>query len=254
MAHSSRVLYLFLCGVSGVRQAIGDGAGLGSNAWAIAPSRSAGGHAMLLANPHLLWDDEHTFYEAHITTPGYQAYGATLVGYPVLSIAFNDRLGWTHTVNTIDAGDLYELTPEKDGYRLDGQMRPFEFDRQTLKVRQSDGSLKEEKLAIRRSIHGPVVEREGKTLAMRVAGLQASSFAGLLEQWWDMGRARNFREFRAAVERLQIPMFNIIYADRDGHTALVFARVPLRPPSVHASTNAPNMSDIDSLRPPDSPL
>jgi len=229
MAHSTRVLYLFLSGVSGVRQAMGDGAGLGSNAWAIAPSRSAGGHAMLLANPHLLWDDEHTFYEAHITTPGYQAYGATLVGYPVLAIAFNDRLGWTHTVNTIDAGDLYELTPENDGYRLDGQMHSFEFDRQTLKVRQSDGSLKEEKLAIRRSIHGPVVKREGKTLAMRVAGLQASSFAGLLEQWWDMGRARNFREFRAAVERLQIPMFNIIYADRDGHTALVFGgQVPVR--------------------------
>ena len=52
------MLYLFLSGVSGVRQAIGDGAGLGSNGWAIAPSRSADGHAMLLANPHLLWDNE----------------------------------------------------------------------------------------------------------------------------------------------------------------------------------------------------
>lgn len=229
MAHSTRVLYLFLSGVSGVAQTLGDGAGLGSNGWAIAPSRSASDHAMLLANPHLPWDNEFTFYEAHITTAGYQAYGATLVGYPVLAIAFNERLGWTHTVNTIDAGDLYELTPEKGGYSLDGQMRSFEVDRQTLKVRQADGSLKEEKLAIRRSIYGPVVEREGKTLAMRVAGLQASSFAGMLEQWWDMGHARNFGEFRAAIERLQIPMFNIIYADRDGHIALVFGgQIPVR--------------------------
>jgi acyl-homoserine-lactone acylase len=229
MAHSTRVLYLFLSGVSGVTQTFRDGSGLGSNAWALGSSRSASRHPMLLANPHLVWDNEFTFYEAQITTGGYQAYGATLVGYPVLAIAFNDRLGWTHTVNTIDAGDLYELTPDKDGYRLDGQIRPFEVDRQTLKIRQADGSVKEEKLAIRRSIHGPVVEQEGKTLAMRIVGLQASSYAGMLQQWWDMGRARNFRDFWAVAQRLQIPMFNIVYADRDGHIALVFGgQVPVR--------------------------
>lgn len=229
VAHATRVIYVFLSGVSGVAQALPNGAGLGSNAWAIAPSRSASGKAMLMANPHLLWANEFTFYEAHIVTAGYQAYGATLVGYPVLAIAFNDHLGWTHTVNTIDVGDLYELTLDKDGYKLDGQTRPFEVEPQTLKVKQADGSLKDEKLVVRRSVHGPVVEREGKTYAMRVAGLQASSFGGLLEQWWDMGRARNFRDFRVAAERLQIPMFNIIYADRDGHIALVFGgHVPVR--------------------------
>ena len=48
---------------------------------------------------------------AQLTAPGtYDAYGATLVGIPVLAIAFNDYLGWTHTVNTIDGADLYRLT------------------------------------------------------------------------------------------------------------------------------------------------
>src|SRR5687767_4290025 len=37
-------------------------------------------------------------------------------------------------------------------------------------------------------------------------------------------------------------------------TLLDSASVPLRPPSTHASTNAPKMSLIDSLLPPDSPL
>ncbi|KZL48135.1 penicillin acylase family protein [Nodularia spumigena CS-591/04] len=32
-----------------------------------------------------------------------------LVGIPVLAIAFNDNLGWTHTVNTHDGWDAYEL-------------------------------------------------------------------------------------------------------------------------------------------------
>ncbi|HXG66599.1 MAG TPA: acylase, partial [Blastocatellia bacterium] len=229
MAHSARVLYLFLSAVSGVAQALPNGAGLGSNAWAIAPSRSASGNALLLANPHLPWSNEFTFYEAHIAATGYDAYGATLVGFPVLAIAFNDRLGWTHTVNTIDPGDLYELTLDQGGYKLDGKTRPFEVETHTLKVRQPDGSLKEENLTVRRSVHGPVVEKDGKAFALRVAGVQASSFAGALQQWWDMGRAGNFREFEAVIKRLQLPMFNIIYADRDGHISLVFGgQVPVR--------------------------
>src|SRR5262249_37035655 len=117
LAHATRVMYFFLNVTSGLTQVLPDG--VGSNAWAIAPSRTEGGHALLLANPHLPWSNELTFYEAQISAPGYSAYGATLVGFPVLAIAFNDHLGWTHTVNTIDAGDLYELELEGDAYRFD---------------------------------------------------------------------------------------------------------------------------------------
>lgn len=64
---------------------------VGSNGWAIAPSHSASGKAMLLA-PHLPWSDLFLWYEAQITAPGIDAYGATLVGVPVLAIAFNATL------------------------------------------------------------------------------------------------------------------------------------------------------------------
>ena len=46
-------------------------------------------------------------------------YGATLVGFPVPAIAFNEKLGWSHTVNTYDGTDLYRLTPAEGGYRWD---------------------------------------------------------------------------------------------------------------------------------------
>ncbi len=45
---------------------------------------------------------------------------------PVLTIAFNNNLGWTHTVNTIDASDRYELTLKGDGYLLDGKTELFD--------------------------------------------------------------------------------------------------------------------------------
>jgi acyl-homoserine-lactone acylase len=186
----------------------------GSNAWAIGPSRSTSGNAILVANPHLPWGDLFTWFEVQLTSPDIDAYGATLVGAPFHGIAFNDHLGWTHTVNTHDGYDLYELTLTDDGYLFDGEVRAFESDEHVLKVRQEDGSLVDEPLTVKRSIHGPVLaERDGRALALRVVGLDA---AGSFEQYWEMSRATNFVEFRAAHSRLQMPMFTTVYADRDG--------------------------------------
>ncbi|WP_251008071.1 penicillin acylase family protein, partial [Sphingobium sp. BHU LFT2] len=85
----------------------------GSNAWAVAPSRSASGKAMLLANPHLPWaPSQLTYYEAQITAPGLAIYGATQVGLPVLRFGFNNDLGFTNTVNTMQGFTSYKLVLE----------------------------------------------------------------------------------------------------------------------------------------------
>jgi acyl-homoserine-lactone acylase len=199
----------------------------GSNAWAIAPDRSQSGHAMLLANPHLPWSDLFLWYEAQINAPGIDAYGATLVGVPVLAIAFNSNLGWTHTVNTYDGYDTYALTLADGGYRFDGEIRPLDTETKTLKIKQDQGKFSTEKLVIKRSLHGPIVaEKDGQAIALRVAGLDRP---GVLEQWWDMARTSNLAEFEAVVSRLQLPLFTVMYADRQGHIMHLFnGQVPVR--------------------------
>ncbi|HBL14009.1 MAG TPA: acylase [Cyanobacteria bacterium UBA11162] len=198
----------------------------GSNAWAIAPSRSASGHAMLLANPHLPWSDFYLWYETQLTAPGIDAYGAALVGMPVLAIAFNNNLGWTFTVNTHDGWDAYALTLANNGYLLDGKVHPFETETQTLKVKQPDGTIREQQLVIQRSIHGPIVgQKDGKAIALRVVGLDQPE---IMKQLWDMACANNFKEFETAIKRLQLPMFTIMYADRAGHIFHLFnGQVPV---------------------------
>ena len=227
LAHVQRVVnFTFVVNPQSVASLSPGQSSAGSNGWAIAPSHSTSGNAMLLANPHLPWSDLFLWYEAQLTAPEIDAYGVAFVGMPVLAIAFNNNLGWTSTVNTHDGWDAYQLTLANGGYLVDGRVRPFETEAQTLKVKQANGTLREEQLVVQRSIHGPVVaQKDGKAVALRVVGLDRPN---LMEQIWDMARATNLREFEAALKRLQLPMFNIIYSDRDGHILYVFnAQVPI---------------------------
>jgi acyl-homoserine-lactone acylase len=228
LSHAARVLSSFFLSS---RQRTTDAAGRwserGSNAWAVAPSRSASRNAMLIQNPHLPWVDAFTWMEAQLVGAGADIYGAALVGSPVINIGFNDRLGWTHTVNTTDTEDHYELTLKDGGYLFDGTVRPFEVETRIIRVRRSDGAFDSDTLRIRRSVHGPVVrERGGRALALRIAGLDRLNG---IEQWWLMGRAGNLAEFERALSMLEITGQNTLYADADGHILYFYGNVPARP-------------------------
>ncbi|HYD81472.1 MAG TPA: acylase [Paucimonas sp.] len=199
----------------------------GSNAWAIGPARAAGGRAMLLANPHLPWSGLYLFYEAQLHAPGIDVYGVTLVGLPVIVIGFNGKLGWTHTVNPIDVADVYRLSTSESGYRWDGAVKTFDEVTRAVKIKQRDGGMVEQALRVRRSVHGPVIKEEaGRAYALRVAGLDR---AGMAEQWWAMAKAASLGEFEAALRRMQIPMFNVLYADRAGNILYLYnGLIPMR--------------------------
>jgi len=228
VAHSQRVVnFMFMVDHSHLIDLAKQKTMIGSNAWAIGPARSASGNAMLLANPHLPWADAFTLMEAHLNGPGVNIYGTTLVGFPVVTFGFNDYLGWTHTVNAYRGWTLYQLELGSGGYNFDGRTLAFKTKERTLNVRQMDGSLRQENLIVKSSTHGPIVaECDGVPLALRVAGLNNPR---ALEQWWNMAVASNLFEFECAIKDMQIPMFSIIYADRDGHIMHFFnAQVPIR--------------------------
>lgn len=200
----------------------------GSNEWAIAPSRSATGNALLMSNSHLQWGDIHTYFEVQLTAPGVTSYGAVWVGFPVLRQCFTEYVGWTQTTNNPSQSDLYRLVLKDGGYVLDGQIKPLQTSTETIKVRSANGQLRDEPLTVRRSVHGPVVaERRGAPIAMRVAALDRPR---MFEQFWRMGLAKNFKEWEAAMRMQQLPLFNTAYADRDGHIAYIYnSTLPVHP-------------------------
>jgi acyl-homoserine-lactone acylase len=199
----------------------------GSNEWAIAPSHSANGHAMLMSNSHLEWGDMHTYFEVQLTAPGVSSYGAVWVGFPVLRQCFTDYLGWTQTTNDPNGADLYRLKLAPGGYFLDGRVHRIEASQQTIRVREDDGTVHSELLTIQRTVHGPIVfDRDGTSIALRVAALDRPR---MFEEFWKMGLARNLREFQDAMRMQQLPLFNTAYADRDGHIMYLYnAVVPVR--------------------------
>ena len=199
----------------------------GSNTYAIGPGRTTSGNAMLVQNPHLPWSGFFTWIEAHLKSPETNMYGATLVGLPGLGSAFNEYLGWSHTNNTLDPTDRYELILKDGGYQYDGEIKPFIKKSKVLKVK-TDNGIEERKIDIRGSIHGPVIAiKNDRALALKIA---STSRHDGLKQWWNMGRAKSFEEFESALKEHQIPFFNIMYADRDGNIFYMFnGFVPRRP-------------------------
>ncbi|MBD0777388.1 acylase [Maribacter sp. ANRC-HE7] len=193
---------------------------MGSNAYAIAPKRSASGNAMLVQNPHLPWWREFLFFESHLNLKGKNMYGSTLVGLPGIAIGFNEHLGWSHTNNTIDNADTYELEVKDNGYVLDGEVKAFEKTKRTIKIKQEDGSLVEKEIPVLRTVHGPVVnQKDGKVLALRMVGQDRPE---LVLQWWKMINSSNFDEFETALKMAQIPFWNVMYADKSGGIFYLF--------------------------------
>jgi len=96
---------------------------IGSNGFAIAPAKSASGHALLYINPHV------PFYfrsEVQIVSEeGLNAYGAVTWGQFFIYQGFNPHSGWMHTSSYADVADLYEEKVSKKGnqwyYEYDGQ-------------------------------------------------------------------------------------------------------------------------------------
>jgi acyl-homoserine-lactone acylase len=205
----------------------------GSNAWSLAPARSRSGNAMLFINPHQPYFGPGQWYEGHVHSgEGLHFSGAGFFGSPLPSIGHNERLGWTHTVNTPDIVDVYALTMDPDvphAYRYGEGHRETTRWTDTIRVRTAAG-MESRTFDFERSHHGPIVAlRDGNPLAVRMARFEEG---GQLEQRYRMLRASNLEEFKAALGELASPMFNTMYADVDGNIFYAYyGAVPRRDPS-----------------------
>jgi acyl-homoserine-lactone acylase len=231
LAHCRAVLLLDFALDLRLWDAASGGSTPGSNMWAIGKERSANGHGLLLANPHLPWGGSWTFHEVHIHVPGViNIAGGALIGSPFVTIGFNENLGWAHTVNRPRLEDIYKLRVDPANathYVYDGQSVPFTQHNVEVRVKTAAG-IETRSRTFLQSQFGPVLRVDsGVAYAYRSPSLDLVEF---LTEWRDMARAHSLAEFRKALEIEGLPMLNIGYADRAGNVFYLYnGRIPRRP-------------------------
>ena len=201
---------------------------LGSNAFAVAPSKSADGATRIIINSHQPVDGALAWYEGHlISGEGLNVAGGMFPGAPAVHLGVNPGLAQAATVNRPDLIDVYELVRRDEGYVLDGETRAFETRTATMTVRLFGPFAWRVTRPARWSAHGPVLETEQGAFAIRYATL---GDIGFIEQAYQMMRARTLEAFEDALRLGAVGNTNRIVATRDGRIARYYlARMPDRP-------------------------
>ena len=201
---------------------------LGSNGIAIAPKRSADGHALLLINPHVTFnfrDETQMSSDA-----GLDAYGASTWGQFFIYQGFNRHIGWMHTSTGVDAVDQFaETIVHRDGkllYRFGKKLLPVKTRTITIPYLATDGSTKSRTFTAYFTQHGPIVAAEkGKWIAEALMNKPIPA----LEQSWLRTKAHDLASYMKIAELKANSSNNTIFADDKGEIAFLMPQfIPLR--------------------------
>jgi acyl-homoserine lactone acylase PvdQ len=203
---------------------------VGSNGFAIAPSKSASGHALLLINPHT------TFYfrsELHIRSEeGLNVYGAVTWGQFFIYQGFNENCGWMHTSSAADVLDEYlETIERKDGkayYRHGAALKPVRVEKVQLWYKDGN-ALKSKEFDTYHTHHGPVVsEKDGKWISISMMNEPYKALA----QSFLRTKAKGYKQYNKAMDWKGNASNNTVFADSKGNIAYWHGNfMPRRNPS-----------------------
>ncbi|WP_418119965.1 penicillin acylase family protein [Variovorax sp. 350MFTsu5.1] len=206
-------------------------AGYGSNNWVISPKLTSTGRPILANDPHRAHGAPSLRYMAHLSAPGMDVIGAGEPFLPGISIGHNGTIAFGLTRFYMDQEDLYvyQLNPRNPNeYRYQGRWEPMVRVTERIAVK-GEGAPREVINTFTR--HGPVLLSEpGKqrAFALRAAWLEpgmAPYFGSM-----DYMRARNWDQFRAAMNRWGAPGENQVYADSSGNVGWIPGGLtPIRP-------------------------
>jgi len=205
-------------------------AGIGSNNWVVAGTRTATGTPLLANDPHLEAAMPSIWYEMHLSSAGFHVTGATFAGTPGVVIGHNERIAWGVTNAGPDVQDLYlERFHAGDPslYEFRGQWERATVLEEAIAVKGRPDPVI---LPVRITRHGPilngVVEGLDAFVALRWTALEPGALAGAVLR---LNRAANWEEFRGALRLWTVPAQNFVYADRDGNIGYQLpGRIPIR--------------------------
>ena len=184
----------------------------GSNVIAMNSAKTISGETFLAINTHQPLEGPTSWYEVHLNSEeGTNIIGTMYPGTPNVLIGVNEHLGWSHTVNYPDKTDVFKLKMKnKRKYIVDGEEYELEKHKAKISIKLLGIPIKINRRYYK-SIYGPTLKNKSGYYSIRTPTLFN---VRALEQWWKMGKAKNFSEFYDAFKMKQIPGFNVGYADK----------------------------------------
>ena len=197
----------------------------GSNNWAVSGKKTKSGSPILCNDPHLGLNLPSLWYEMQISTPQFNAYGATFPGAPSVIIGFNDSCAFGFTNGGRDVRDYYEIKFKDDSrkeYWFNNEWKNTDFRVEVITIKDKPDYLD----TVAYTVFGPVMydksfggylNQNKKYYAVRWKGNDASNDVKCFKL---LDRAKNYADYLAAVSNLHTPGQNCAFACKNGDIAI----------------------------------
>ncbi len=231
----------------------------GSNNWAVSGTKTASGFPILCNDPHLQLNLPSIWYEVQLHCPSMNVYGVSLPGTPAVIIGFNDSISWGVTNAKRDVMDWYKIRfkDEKcNEYAYNNDWKTTTKKIETIKILKKNAithDLNLEKVSLLEDFpklfanffsndfdiiydtviythHGTVVydknyikadtnksTRQKQSFALRWA---AHEGANELQTFYELNKAKNYHDFKTALEKYDCPAQNFVFASVNNDIAI----------------------------------
>ena len=204
-----------------------------SHAWVVGGRKTTTGSAVLVSDPQTPVRNPSLWIEFHISGRTFNARGVGVPGSPGLLLGFNRHVAWGLTALGADQADLFRLETDPqhpDEYLWNGKWRKLDVRTERIKVK---GGVDVE-VVVRETHLGPVASE----FCFRQAGDPEVALKRVplcepkrdtIEGVFGMMRAKNAREFEAALGDWRFPSANCVYGDQSGNIGYsVLGAIPMR--------------------------
>ena len=197
---------------------------IGSNSWVIGGAKTKNGQVILANDPHIMYSQPGTWYEAHIVCPQYEIYGYYIAGTPFPLLGHNHNYAYGLTMFENDDIDFFqeEDNPnDEHQYKTPEGFKNYTYKQKNIKVKDSANV----KLNIKIAQHGPIVNgfleglKSENSVAMSWIYTQQKN--EILDAVYQLSHAKDLRSFQKSIELIKAPGLNIMFGDAKGNIAWI---------------------------------
>ncbi len=209
----------------------------GSNNWAVGGNKTKSGRPILCNDPHLGLNLPSLWYEMQIHTPSFNVYGASFPGAPAIIIGFNEHIAWGVTNAARDVRDYYSIEfrdASKKEYLYNGEWKKTEIQIEEFPLK--NGGIYYDTVVY--TVFGPVMYDEhyngnrhlnnnpvihannGIEQPQLAVRWKAHDASNELKTFTLLDRAKNFDDYKDALQYFVCPGQNFVFASKTGDIAI----------------------------------